>query len=369
MNFVHGGNVFAIARSLGVAPEEMLDFSASINPLGMAPGVKDAVNAGFDRLLHYPDDGVVELQLALAGLHGLEPANICVSNGSTELIHLAPRLVPGRRALIVAPPFAEYGEALRRSGWEAEYFILTPESGFALSLDALRKRLEQGYDLLFLCNPGNPTGSLVTRADMAAVIDLCRATGTFLILDEAFMDFCEEESAKKLVVANGNGIVLRSMTKFYALPGLRLGYALASSELADRISALRLPWSVNTMAQIAGLASLADAEYRQATLESIAGERCFLYTGLAAIPGLKPYPSAANYLLVEIATGLSAGLLQERLLSERIIIRNCGNFTGLSERFFRVAVRRREENERLIAALADALSSLSYCGASKGSAA
>lgn len=354
-NFLHGGNVFAIARSLGLAPEELLDFSASINPLGMAPGVKDAVCAGFDRLLHYPDDGALELGRALAALHGLTPANVCVANGSTELIHLVPRLVPGRRGLIVAPPFAEYGEALRRSGWQVDYFELTPEEGFALSLKALGERLGQGYDLLFLCNPGNPTGSLVPRREMAAVIELCRATHTFLVLDEAFMDFCEEESAKALVVAGGCGIVLRSMTKFYALPGLRLGYVLAAEELAGRVAGLRAPWSVNTMAQIAGMASLAATEYRKATLEAVTRERSFLSAGLAAIPGLRPYPSAANYLLVEIAAAPSAGALQERLLSERILIRNCGNFVGLSERFFRVAVRRREENERLLAALAAAM--------------
>ena len=353
-NFDHGGNVFAVARSLGVRPEEILDFSASINPLGMAPVVKEALLSSIDRLMHYPDSDAVELSRALAAFHGLDEASVCVSNGSTELIYLLPRLVKGKRALIVAPAFSEYAKALAREGWEIAYLNLAANDGFSLSLQALEERLAEGFDALFLCNPGNPTGKLLPPATVEKVCALCGSNGTFLVLDEAFMDFCEEESAKHIIV-KGGGVVLRSMTKFFAIPGLRLGYALGSASVIAGLAALREPWSVNTPAQAAGIAALSDHDYRQRTMRFVSVERAFLAAGLAALAGCKPYPAAANYLLVEIKGGPPAAGLRERLLGRGILIRDCSTFHGLDDRFFRVAVRRREENERLVEQLAKVL--------------
>lgn len=354
-DFEHGGNVFAVARSLGIAPEELCDFSASINPLGMAPGVREAVMGSFNRLLHYPDSEAAVLRSALAALHGVTDQNICVANGSTELIYLAPRLVEGKRGLVIAPPFGEYAKALELAGWSVDYHELRPADGFDLDLERLREQMGDGYDLLFLGNPGNPTGRLVSRAEVQALIDACLSAGTFLVLDEAFMDFCEEGSAKELVCRNDRAVIFRSLTKFYALPGLRLGCAIGSPRVINRLQALRGPWSVNGVAQVAGLASLADGEYRERTLAAVTKERESLLDGLGRIAGLKPYPSAANYLLVEIAQGPDAGELCRKLLSERILLRNCASFAGLDNRFFRVAVRSREENVRLLATLAAAL--------------
>jgi threonine-phosphate decarboxylase len=349
--FDHGGTVFAVARVLGIPPEEILDFSASINPLGPVPAVREAVAAAFDRLVHYPDSEATELKERLAEFHGLAPENITVANGSTELIYLAPRLVAGHRGLIVAPPFSEYGKSLSRNGWEYDYLNLSPANGFALDTEALAERLRFGYDLLFLCNPGNPTGRLYPRAEIEAACRLCDEFGTFLVLDEAFMDFCEGESAKGLVAGWNGGVVLRSMTKFFGLPGLRLGYAIGAPEVSGAIAALREPWSVNTPAQVAGIASLADGEYRRRTHAYVERERELLAAGLAVLPGLTVYPSSANYLLVEITTGPDAPELARRLLLQRILIRDCSSFVGLGSRFFRVAVRTTEENRRLLESL------------------
>lgn len=356
--FDHGGNVFAVARSLGIPPEEILDFSASINPLGPPAGVRTAVAAAFDRLVHYPDSDCTEFTAALARRHGCEPANVCVGNGSTELIFLLPRLVAGRRALLISPTFSEYAAALSQAGWGYDRFVLSPEDGFSLPLDTLKAELAKGYALLFLCNPGNPTGRLYGREVVAEVLALCREAGTLLVLDEAFMDFCEESSAKDLVIGSGAGVVLRSMTKFYAFPGLRLGYALAAVPLAQRLAALRLPWGVNTLAQAAGIAALADGGHGARTIACVAAERAFLTAGLAKLPGVRLYPGAANYLLGRLEDGLTAASLQVRLLTSRILIRNCANFPGLGDSFFRVAVRSREENERLLAALEGAMSGM-----------
>jgi threonine-phosphate decarboxylase len=201
-------------------------------------------------------------------------------------------------------------------------------------------------------NPGNPTGRLYPLSAVEEIDRLCRAAGCFLVLDEAFMDFCEEGSAKHYAIEREGILVLRSMTKFFALPGVRLGYAIGNASLVARLALLREPWSVNTLAQAAGVASLADAGYVAATRQLVVSGRAQLLAGLSAIAGLSPFPSAANYLLVEIVRGPSAGELAEWLLAKLILIRCCGNFAGLDNRYFRVAVRGREENNRLLAALA-----------------
>jgi threonine-phosphate decarboxylase len=353
--FDHGGTVFATARSLGIDVGELVDFSASINPLGPPPGVRESVAAVFDRLVHYPDSDCTRLAGLLAERHGVPTDCLCLGNGSTELIYLIPRLAAGSRALLIAPTFSEYGRALHLAGWQCDRHFFSASSRFALDLDALGTDLARGYDLLFLCNPGNPTGRLYSREEVAGVIDLCREQGTLLVLDEAFMDFCEEASAKDLVVDGGCGVVLRSMTKFYGFPGLRLGYALAEPSLAARLAALRPPWSVNTLAQEAGLAALADPEYAKRTRAYVARERERLAAGLAALRGVEVYPGAANYLLAELTYCMTGAELQRALLSRRLLIRDCAGFAGLDGRFFRVAVRTRQENELLLAALGEVL--------------
>jgi threonine-phosphate decarboxylase len=261
-------------------------------------------------------------------------------------------LVAGRRGLIVAPAFAEYALALERSGWEIDYFNLESEDGFALSLPALQEKLGEGYDLLFICNPGNPTGALIPKHEIESVIELCRESETFLVLDEAFIDFCEEDSAKDLIRQSPSGVLLRSMTKFFAIPGLRLGYAIGAPETIAAIGALQDPWSVNTAAQVAGIASLSDAAYCRRTREYIDEERDRFAAGLSELKFLKLFPSRANYLLAELRDGSNVTQLRLRLMEKGILIRDCSNFQGLDGRFFRVAVRLREDNELLLEQLA-----------------
>lgn len=349
--FDHGGNIFGMARQLGVAATGIADFSASINPLGLSPLVRQAIIAALESLVHYPDADHQELKQVLGAFHGVSPANIVVANGSTELIYRLPALLHGRRALIVSPAFSEYRHALDQHNWEVRPFVLSAKDDFALDPEALEQALAEGYDALYLCNPGNPTGRLYPPRVVERVYELCSAAGTFLVLDEAFMDFCEDASAKQLIAAGDNAIVLRSMTKFFAIPGLRLGYAIACEAMAARLDAVGGPWSVNTLALTAGVAAIHDTEYIRQTLEFIRQERGYLAEQLSRFSMLAVYPSAANFLLLELANGMSAGGLRERLLHQRVLIRDCANFVGLSPHFFRIAVRTREENERLLESL------------------
>jgi len=347
----HGGNIFDIARQLGTEPAGITYFPASINPPGLSEMVRKSIISALDSLVHYPDNTHGELKQALAAHHGLSPANVVVANGSTEIIYHLPAMLTGKRALIISPSFNEYVRSLVQQHWEVRHFTLKPESNFSIDLEALEQTLAEGYDALYLCNPGNPNGTLYTLRTIEQVYSLCIASGTFLVLDEAFMDFCEDSSAKHDIVKGDNGIVLRSMTKFFGIPGLRLGYALSNTTMAERLDAMGGPWSVNTLALAAGVAALQDKEHNRQTIEDNRQERRTLFERLSELKKLKVYPSSANFLLAEIIDGMSAMELRERLMHQRLLIRDCTNFMGLSPQFFRVAVRTAEDNGRLLGAL------------------
>jgi len=355
--FGHGGKVFSTARQLGVSPESILDFSASINPLGPAPGVRKAAAEAFNRVGHYPEVGSPALCTALAGYHSLPAENIAVANGSTELIHLLPRLFrrAAGRALLIAPTFSEYANALQLAGWKCDYLTLSHENGFALDCDRVAVELAQGYDLLFFCNPGNPTGKLYSLAEVGTLYRLCKGNGCFLVLDEAFIDFAEESSAKYLLPASDSGLILRSMTKYFGFPGIRVGYSIASADVTSRLQQFLPPWNVGVIPQAAALAALADREHCRKTVELVNNERRNLTNSLAAIKSLNVFKSAANYLLIRLDSGLTAAELQENLLKERILIRDCSDFEGLDHRFFRVAVKKRAHNKKLLQAIAGVL--------------
>ena len=356
-SFSHGGTVFSVARQLGVPPESILDFSASINPLGPPPGVRRAVTEAFSLAGHYPEDGSPATCKALADYHSLPADNIAVANGSTELIHLIPRLFRSAagRALLIAPTFSEYANALELAGWKFDYLSLSYETGFALDCDKVAAVLANGYDLLFFCNPGNPSGKLYSLEEVETLAGLCRSSGCFFVLDEAFIDFAESCSAKHLLPVADSGLILRSMTKFFGFPGMRLGYSIASPAVTSRLKRFLPPWSVGVIPQAAAIAAVADSEHCLRTVEIIARERLGLAAAFSAISGLEVFDSAANYLLIRLKTGLTAAELQDRLLKELILIRDCGNFEGLDNRFFRVAVKGEADNKKLLQAIAEVL--------------
>ncbi len=348
----HGGDIYGIARELGLAPGELLDFSASINPLGFPPGLPSALSQALAEVVHYPDRRCTALREELAAYHGLSPAQILVGNGSTELIYLIPRALRPRRGLIVAPAFGEYDKALRAAGAEVRWHVTAEADGFTL-----RGPLDPGAaELVFLANPASPSGALVPPEEMAAVVRRLTARGAVAVLDEAFIDFVEEASLKHALSRVPGLMVLRSFTKFFGIPGLRLGYLLGAAELVARVGAVQEPWSVSTLAQAAGRACLAEADFMARSRRMVAEARERFQGQLAGLPGLRVFPSAANYLLLKLAQpGLDAATVRRRLLARGLIIRDASNFRGLNERFVRVAVRRPEENDRLVAALAEIL--------------
>lgn len=347
----HGGNIQAFARKRGLSPDQVLDLSASINPLGWPRGVAQAYRRAFAQVAHYPEPYAETLTRALAAYHNLDPRAVLVGNGSTQLIYVLARVLAPRRALLVAPSFSEHKAALQHSHAHIDHLVLRPPL-FALSLDRLQTALTKSYNVLMLTNPNSPTGALLSRAELAAIVRLCRTTQTRLVLDETFVDWMEEASLKHWAVRNASVIVLRSLTKFFALPGLRVGYLIAQPRLIARLRAQLEPWSVNAIAQEVACACLNDQHFAQRSRTFLERERPWLIRQLLAIANLHPLPSQANFLLVQISPGgMSATELVRRLAAKHILVRDCGNFVGLGKRFFRVAVCTRSENVRLVAAL------------------
>lgn len=352
---VHGGNTREAAALLGIAADQLLDFSANINPLGMPESLKQAIIAGLSRAERYPDVEYQQLHQALAAHHGVPASWVLAGNGETESIFTLVHGLKPRHAMVVAPGFAEYRRALETIDCQITPFALREEDGWQLT-ERILPALTANLDCLFLCTPNNPTGLLPSHALLAAIAERCRTLGIALILDEAFIDFIAgEQGFIPLLAQNPHVWVLRSLTKFYAIPGLRLGYVLNSDEpMLARLRQRQMPWSINAFAALAGEVILNDSAYQQATWQWLAHEGQRFYQALCQIDGLTVYPGQANYLFLRCEKpGID---LQYALLQKHILIRSCANYPGLDARYFRVAIRSERENQQLLAALHQVLS-------------
>ncbi|MCX6910658.1 MAG: cobyric acid synthase [Verrucomicrobia bacterium] len=348
----HGGNLRQLARASGKAERDILDFSANINPLGPPEWLRPTISAQVAALTHYPDPDCAALLEAVAERHGAAPEEIAIGNGSTELLHLFPRVVGKKRAVIPIPCYSDYAHACALAGMSVTMLPLREADGFNLNVPLLETKLSSDA-MVFLCRPNNPTGH-VCDADAILLLAAKHPTTTFLV-DEAFGDFVE--GFDSLIRRRpANVIVLLSLTKIFAIPGLRLGCAIAHRAVIQRLRELQPPWSVNSLAQAVGVAALRDREYLRQTQLYVRQQREALIAQLRLLPGLTIYPGEANFLLLRIdRDGMDAPALARRLLAEGIAIRLCDNFDGLDARFFRVAVRREHENARLCDRLRAAL--------------
>ncbi|GBF76538.1 threonine-phosphate decarboxylase [Paenibacillus sp. 598K] len=350
----HGGDLRTAAELYGHAPDAFLDYSANMNPYGPPTGVRMAILDYAERIAAYPDPAVRELTSMIARQHGIAAECVLVGNGAAELIELAARLTGAGPTGLTAPCFGEYADAVRKAGGRIERLALSPEDGFALS----RERLESSglpVNRWLLGSPNNPTGRLLDRDVVATLL----ARGDQLILDEAFMDFVPEAEAYTWLMEAAESeqlLVIRSMTKFYAVPGIRLGYIVGSPQRIAALRELQTPWSVNSLAEAVGCAVLEDAAYAERTLAWLPAERAWLVAGLRQL-GLTVYDSAANYVLVRIPSSwrLFAAELQTMLGRRGVLIRDASRYPGLSEGYLRLAVRLREDNERLLTELEQAL--------------
>lgn len=352
MELLHGGDWAGYESTYGKKP---LDFSANVSPLGLPEAARQAAVAALAEAGRYPDPLCRKLREALAARHGVPAERIVCGNGASDLIYRLPLALKPKNALVLAPGFAEYERALSARGCRVRRHMLSAERDFAPGEDLLQA-LTPELDLLFLCQPNNPTGRLLERGLLEAVWERCQNQSTVLVLDECFLDFLENAQAYSLAghLNQGRGLViLRAFTKSCAMAGLRLGYALcADPEAAEKLALCGPPWSVSLPAQAAGLAALADEEYAVRLRKLMAEERPRLLLGLSTL-GLRVIPGEANFLLFFCPDAA----LGEKLRARGILIRNCANFPGLGKGWYRTAVRTGPENQRLLNAMGEVLTS------------
>lgn len=351
MHLIHGGDVYSARQKM---KQEPLDFSANINPMGMPPGAVRAAADALQQCTQYPDPLCRELRAALAAYEGIPAEQIVCGNGAADLIFRIVAATHPQRALLLEPTFAEYEQALRSMDCSIAYFPLQESEGFVLP-EAFLQQLTPEINLLFLCNPNNPTGRTVSPALLQEIWKRCEEAGILLVVDECFNEFLEhpEQNTLKGVLKTGaNSVILKAFTKSFAMPGLRLGYGLCGNgDLAERIFSCGQPWGVSIPAQAAGVAALQEKGYLERMRRLVQTERRWLSENLARL-GLCVFPSEANYILFRTETEIP---LRERMEQRGVLIRACGNYRGLDNRYYRIAVRGHGENERLIAALKCAL--------------
>lgn len=349
MELLHGGNIYdekiqTLNKKNGT---ELLDFSANLNPLGIPDRVRRAVVEAIDQAQHYPDPLCRKLKAALAEEYQLPEICFICGNGGAELIYRLVYALRPKRALLTAPTFAEYEEALKQTGTELLFYRMGED--FQVRDDIL-EQLDASVDVMFLCNPNNPTGLLISQDLLLQILAKAQQCGIFLVLDECFLDFTgqEERSLISCIEKCSRLFLLKSFTKMYAMPGIRLGYGISSNwELLDKMEAAGQCWGVSVLASEAGIAALKEKDYKQKAVRLVQKERAFLKKELERI-GLKVWDGQADYLFFQ-APGIPD--LYERLLPFGILIRRCGNYRGLDDTFYRVAVKAHETNQRLVNAL------------------
>ena len=350
MELTHGGDWAGYAAQYGGMP---LDFSANISPLGLPQGVRQAVIQALDKADRYPDPLCRALREKLSGALGVPPQSILCGNGAADLIFRLALAEKPKRALVTAPTFAEYEQALALAGCTVDRFFLREADGFAVT-EALLGRIEPGLDMLFLCEPNNPTGRTTPRTLLLRILERCAAFGTRLVVDECFNEFLNDPAAHTLLEeleGQGNLLILRAFTKWYAMAGIRLGYALcADSALLLRMRAAGQPWAVSAPAQVAGEAALLETDYSATLRALIAAERPRLSAGLAAL-GCRVPPGEANYLLFYH----SDTQLVQHLRARGVLLRGCANYPGLRPGWYRAAVRTQTENSAFLQALGEVL--------------
>jgi threonine-phosphate decarboxylase len=356
-SFSHGGNVFQD----NPRGEKWLDFSANINPLGLSLKTRKALQQHIEVVVHYPDPEARELRRALMDFYGVQSSRLIIGNGASELFYLLAESIRPKRVLLPVPCFSEYERAARSSGAEVSYFYLSADEGFSLSISKLIEEAERsGTDAIVLGNPSNPTGTLLRKTDVLNLLQGLEKVlpRCVLVIDESFLDFVPNAEEYSVLLEAGefpNLVVFRSLTKFFAIPGLRLGFGIASENLVSLLELHHDAWNVNSLAQAAGVAALADREYQKETLHFVQQEKAWMFQAFSMLPGIYPFPPSVNFLLLR--SRIPSFRLSQMLKQKSILIRDCSNYPGLDERYLRVAVRLHRENVKLLGAMKQIFSS------------
>jgi len=347
------GAPIAIDRMHGGTHQDgLIDFSVSINPLGPPPGAIEEYHAAAARITSYPAPYPVGLERRIAAATGVMPCNVIAANGSTHLIYLIHRALGLSHPCVVIPTFSEIANAAAAYGSPATGIVLRETANFALDPDEVVQALDSGADAIFIGRPNSPTGTLIDEQAAYAVARQCVQRGAWCIFDEAFIEFTGEASLAGFAADQERVVVIRSMTKIFAIPGLRLGFAVATPATISRLRNALEPWSINVAAEATGLACLnAPSGYLTETLRAITAEREFLEQRLNAHPDLRTFPSAANFIMLATANEEQPGDLGAFLANQGIAIRDLAELPGCRPGLYRIGIRFRPDNERLADAI------------------
>ena len=349
MKLVHGGDYVGYREKYG---RDAVDFSANVSPLGMPTAVAQAIGEAAYHADRYPDPLCRELCAAIARAESVPAEWVLCGNGAADLIFRLALSVRPRRALILAPTFAEYAAALETAGCEICRYELSEQNDFALTPEFVNA-INENVDMVFLCQPNNPTGQVANRALMRQILNKCQAVGAWLAVDECFLDFLPDGDAYTMMRELGgaeNLFILKAFTKLYGMAGVRLGYGFCADEtLLARMRNAGQPWAVSSLAQAAGMAALEQTEYVEQVRSLIEKERPYLQAGLQAL-GLRVISGKANYLLFRATRTLG-----EEMERRGVVLRGCGNYPGLDDTWYRTAVRTRRENDILLQTLREVL--------------
>lgn len=353
---VHGGDLTGADQHYGV--HSWLDFSSNINPLGVPAAVLERLHRAVDAdLTRYPDPRCRALCADYARRCGVEPECVMAGNGVSELLQLAAMVLPDGPVLLPVPAYGGYQAALERAGKKVRILPLTAETNFCIGSEDLRRALD-GCDSLLLGNPNNPTSTLIEPLFLLSVLGDWLDRGGSLVIDEAFIELTRDGVNHSLLplVGGDNVLVLRAVTKFLALPGLRLGFAIGGRNRIRAMMEQQLDWSVNALAQSIGPAFAQLDDYQALTDDWLCRELPRMAAALTSLPGLKVWQPETNFVLCQLQNKMKVPELQQCLSQFGILVRNCASFTGLDESYFRAAIKSRSENDRLIEALRQILS-------------
>lgn len=356
----HGSDLEKIEQLYGIDRRQIVSFSANVNPLGISTHLRNSLSASLDAITTYPDREYRELRTCIADYADTQMENIIVGNGSTELISLFIQTYHPQKAMILGPTYSEYEREITLGGGSTVYYPLREELEFRMDVDDLCGCLHDGLDLLVLCNPNNPTSTSLDRSQMRRILDTCLQHGIFVMIDETYVEFTEEaDRVSSIPLTNyyTNLVILRGTSKFFAAPGLRLGYAVTGNQdLIKQINTRQNPWSINSLAEIAGRLMFQDQEYVRLTQELISSERSRLCALLGGWKNVKVYRPSANFILMRILKeGVDAELLFEHCIRKGLMIRNCSTFPFLDNSFVRFCIMLPEQNDRLMEAFAEVL--------------
>lgn len=341
----HGGDIFGIASELGVSKEACLDFSANMNPLGIPLNVIKAMKDSLNQTIYYPDPDSTELIEKISVKYQVDHSFVTVGNGAADLIYRLVYAVKPGKVLMPAPTFLEYQEALSQTGTDVRHYILHHDDGMKVG-PAILNEVRADIDMIFLCNPNNPTGLLLEQELLHQIIQKARNLDILVVIDECFLDFTGREkecSMIRYLMEFPNLFLLKSITKMFSVPGIRFGYGFcANQDLNQRIKHAGQSWPINIVASFAAIAALEEDEFVETTVRYVTTERNYLIRRLKDM-GVEVFPGEANYLLLFIP---AVNDLYTQMLEQRIIIRRCCNYQGLDEQYYRIAVKTRRENKK-----------------------